>query len=305
MPDAIENPKQEVVHSVPALPTRADDAHKGSCGRILIAGGSRGMAGAPCLAARAALRGGAGLVKVAVPCGIWDIVAIKLDECLTAGLPETANDGLSTRALKPLNVYVEWADVVVLGPGLGVAKQTVAFLRQAVDAIAKPHVLDADGLNAFHSGHVKMLGAIQKRLAPRPLILTPHPGEMARLLQTTVQDVQSRRQEAALDCAQRTHGIVILKGAGTIVTDGTRIFINKTGNSGMASGGTGDVLAGLLGALLGQGMNGFEAACLGVCLHGLAGDLAAKRLGRWSLIANDLIDELPNAFLRWQQKNME
>lgn len=287
--------KPLTVPVLPLLPHRPLDAHKGACGKLLIVGGSRGMAGAVCLAARAAGRSGAGLVKAAVPESIWDIVATKLDEALTDGWPATRGGGLSEKALDPLLESAAWADVVVLGPGLGTDTQTAAVVRAAVRQVTKPLVLDADGLNAF-AGRVGSLEQAQASLKDRALVLTPHPGEMARLLGQSVQDVQSDREGVARACARDAKAVVLLKGSGTIVTDATRRYVNRTGNPGMATGGSGDVLAGLLGALIGQGLSAYEAACLAAHLHGRAGDLAAKRLTQWSLVAGDLVDELPNAF---------
>ncbi|HEY3324910.1 MAG TPA: NAD(P)H-hydrate dehydratase [Planctomycetota bacterium] len=288
------------VTTIPALPARAPDANKGDCGRVLIVGGSRGMAGAPCLAARAAYRGGAGLVRVCVPMCIWDVVATKLDECTTFGLPST-KDGTFEWLGK---IYMEdatWNDVTILGPGISTrSSQTIDEVRGCACKIDSALVLDADGLNAFPNKRLGELGeARAKRKKQKALVITPHPGEMARLLRISISTVQRKREETALKCQKLTHGgVVVLKGAGTVVTDGKRMYVNNTGNPGMATGGTGDVLSGLIGALIGQGMSGFDAACLGVYLHGLAGDLAAARLGIWSLIAGDLIDELPNAFQR-------
>lgn len=308
--------------ALPGLPSRPRDAHKGDFGRVLIVGGSRGMAGAPCLAARAAYRGGAGLVKVAVPESLWDVVAVKLDEALTAGLPETPLGTLSHSALEPLLELAGWADVVVLGPGASTNPETAELMRQAIANIARPVVLDADGLNAF-SGcrgaaaaapsaaaleaparapdmrRVFELGAAQEALGDRPLVLTPHPGEMARLLGTSIQSVQEDRRRAARECVLASQAIVVLKGADTLVADGKRVFVNTTGNPGMASGGTGDVLVGLLAALIGQGLEPFDASCLAAHLHGLAGDVAAQRLGVWSLVAGDLLEALPAAMLKY------
>lgn len=316
--------------SIP-LPERREDANKGDFGKLLIVGGSRGMAGAVCLAARAAGRSGSGLVKVAAPEPIWDVVATKLDEAITMGLPATRNGSFAEKALDALLEATEWADVVVLGPGLGTDRQTVAVVREATRRITKPLVLDADGLNAFAS-RVGQLGRMRNALKDRPLVLTPHPGEMARLLSgswetplrkqkkakrgpprtrraprldsktgsLTPKHVQADRDGAARTCARAAKAVVLLKGAGTIVTDGRRRYVNKTGNPGMATGGSGDVLAGLLGSLIGQGMDAYEATCLAAHLHGFAGDLAARRLTEWSLVAGDLIDELPNAFYAYQ-----
>jgi NAD(P)H-hydrate epimerase len=275
---------------------------------VLIAGGSRGMIGAPCLAARAAYRGGAGLVKLAVPESLWDLAAVKLDETLTAGLPETPLGTFSQSALEPLLELAAWADVVVLGPGLSAHPETARLTRLALARINRPVVLDADGLNAFAAigsaqpdarGPLGQLAAAQAALPRRPLILTPHPGEMARLLATSPQAVQRNRPKAARECARAARAVVVLKGAGTLVADGKRLFVNPTGNPGMASGGTGDVLAGLLAALIGQKLAPYAAACLAVYLHGLAGDLAARRLGLWSVTAGDVLAALPAAFLEY------
>jgi NAD(P)H-hydrate epimerase len=291
------------VATLPRLPTRARDANKGDCGRVLIVGGSRGMAGAPCLAARGAYRGGAGLVRVVVPATIQDIVAAKLDECLVDGLKKTNSGVFSHMALRRLNDLQEWADVIVMGPGMTQAESAVRLVLRAVAAFDKPFVLDADALNAFAGARLKSLAAAQRRWLGRMLVLTPHPGEMARLLSCTPRDIQADRPKAALALAQRVNAVVVLKGAGTLVSDGKRLYENRTGNPGMATGGTGDVLAGLIGALIGQGMAAFDAACLGAHLHGLAGDLAARRLGMWSLMAGDVAEELPHAFVTYAEKH--
>jgi hydroxyethylthiazole kinase-like uncharacterized protein yjeF len=282
----------EQIKSIPALPRRTLHANKGDCGKVLVVGGSRGMSGAPCLAAKAAYRSGAGLVRVAVPESIWDIVAANILEILSVGIAETKTGAASKRAKKTLLEAAIWADAVVLGPGMTQADETQALIRLLVAEIDKPLVLDADGLNAF-SGDLAGL----KRKSKAPLVLTPHPGEMARLLKMKIPDIQGDRVAAVTAAAAVTGAVVILKGANTLVCDGARLYENKTGNPGMATGGTGDVLSGLIGGLIGQGLPAFDAAVLGVFLHGTAGDLAAKRLGVWSLLAGDLIDELPNAFL--------
>jgi len=288
------------IRTVPALPDRKKDAHKGDCGRVLIVGGCRGMAGAPCLAAQAAYRAGAGLVKVAVPESIWNIVAAKLDECTTTGLPETRHGAFSRQAAKNIQALAAEANVVVCGPGLSAAPDAPSVAREVVRDIERALVLDADGLNAFVGAHLNKLSAAQKRHGGRTLVLTPHPGEAARLLDTTTGRIQQDRRRAALELCRRAgpDAVVVLKGAGTIVADAKRIHVNTTGNPGMATGGTGDVLSGVIGALLGQGMNGFDAAVLGVYLHGLAGDLTAKRLGEWSLMAGDLLEDLPRAIVK-------
>ena len=259
------------------------------------------MAGAPCLAARGAYRSGAGLVRVFVPESIWDIAAIKLDECTTAGLPETSSGTFKNLA----RIWTEepaWCHAAVLGPGIGSGNAaTMAEVRRCATLFPQALVLDADGLNAFSDKRLSELGeARRKRKALRPLVLTPHPGEMARLLKISIERVQNDRQRAAIECQKLTHGgVILLKGEGTIVTDGRRVYVNKTGNPGMATGGTGDVLSGMIAALIGQHMDAFDAACLGAFLHGRAGDLTARRLGQHSMMAGDLLQELPNAFLSY------
>jgi len=280
----------------PPFPPRKLDGHKGDFGRVLVTGGSRGMAGAPCLAARAALRGGAGLVKAAVPDCVWDVAMLKLDECTTVGLPSHLG-AFSKRAVEPWLEHLDEADIGVLGPGLSQHGEVLEFVRLALPQSKKPLVLDADGLNAF-AGNLAGLGKAQKTRGAG-LVLTPHAGEMARLLGRSAQAVQQNRNAAACEAARLSHTVVVLKGAGTLVTDGERLYQNKTGNPGMATGGTGDVLSGLIAALIGQHMDTFEAACLGVYLHGLAGDLAAKELSEPGMIAGDLLAYLPPAIKRY------
>lgn len=283
---------------VPPLPTRGHDANKGDCGKILVVGGSRGMAGAPCLAARAAFRSGAGLVLVVVPGSIWDVAAAKLDESQTRGLGGRHDEAFKDDAAAELLNISQWADVVVMGPGMTQLPGPVKAIREFIDQCEKPIVLDADGLNAFGSGRIESIFAAQKKNSRREMVLTPHPGEMARLLNLSTRGVQDDRRQAVMACAELTSAVALLKGAETLVCDGKHLYVNRTGNPGMATGGSGDVLSGIIGALMGQGMPAFEAACLGAHLHGLAGDMAAARLGCWSLIASDIIEELPAAFMK-------
>jgi len=290
------------IKQIPRLPQRAAQSNKGDFGRVLVIAGSRGMAGAACLAARAAYRGGAGLVRLAVPESIWDIVAIKTDECLTLGLPETKRGSISYKAWKDLAESLEWADVIVAGPGLTQDESTVELILRLVEQTPKALVLDADALNAIAADQTKTLRRAQEGAhAARQVLLTPHPGEMGRLCGKPTKDVQTDRAGTVLEVAQTTHAVVVLKGAGTLVSDGARLYENTTGNAGMAKGGTGDVLAGLAGALVAQKMSAFDAGCLSVYLHGMAGDLAAARLSQWSMLASDLLEELPNAFLNFSK----
>jgi ADP-dependent NAD(P)H-hydrate dehydratase len=277
-----------VVVDVPRLPPRAADAHKGTFGKVLVVAGSVGMSGAAVLAGTAALRGGAGLVQVATSAG--PLVAAAQPCLMTAWLPADEKGRLAAAALPELLALAEEATAVVLGPGLGQSPDLSMMVPALLGQVARPVVLDADGLNAVGS-HTELLN---RREAPT--VLTPHPGEFARLTGQDTKAVQADRRAAALAFARQHRAVLVLKGAGTIVTDGGRIYQNTTGNPGMATGGTGDVLAGLLGALLAQGVEAFDAAVLGVYLHGRAGDLARDAVGEASLIATDLLDHLPAAF---------
>jgi ADP-dependent NAD(P)H-hydrate dehydratase len=283
-------PPPLLVTDVPRLSPRPLDANKGTFGRVLVVAGSRGMSGAAVLCASAALRGGAGLVRLAVPEGILPIVAAANPCYTTAPLPQDVHGRLSGSALPELLELVRGNSVAELGPGLGQSAELGDMLAFVLEQTTTPLVLDADALNVLAG----RLGALRKHRGP--IVLTPHPGEFARLLGCDIPTVQARRQELAADFAH-THGVVvILKGHGTIVTDGRRVYVNTTGNPGMATGGTGDVLGGLVAALLGQPLEPFAAAQLGVYLHGRAGDLAREQLGEVSLIASDLLEFLPRAF---------
>jgi NAD(P)H-hydrate epimerase len=285
-----EPPGLLLIDKVPRLPPRPRDAHKGTFGKVLIVAGSTGMSGAAVLAGTAALRGGAGLVQVAVPEPILGIVASSQPCYLTAPLPADDQGRLALPALGVLSRLVESANAVVAGPGLGQSDDVAAAVSELL-AAQVPLILDADALN--------VLAGRLDRLAGRsaPLILTPHPGEFARLDGGDTAAVQAHRQERALAFAARHHVILVLKRASTIVTDGRRLYTNTTGNPGMATGGTGDVLSGLLGALLaGRALEPFDAVVLAVYLHGLAGDLARDELGETALIAADLLSYLPRAW---------
>ena len=249
---------------------------------MIIVGGSRGMTGAVALAGLGALRGGAGLVYLAVPQGVQPTVASLEPAYLTIPLPDESNGRLSREAQLPLAEALAGQTAVAVGPGLGRSDGLDDLVRWLYTTVELPMVVDADGLNALAT----MPDALAH--APAPRILTPHPGEFARLIDGDVKTVQKDREKAATEFASQ-HGLVlVLKGHRTIITDGNRLAVNTTGNSGMATGGTGDVLTGLVTALLGQQMDAFEAAQLGVYLHGLAGDLAAKELSKPALIASDL-----------------
>jgi NAD(P)H-hydrate epimerase len=277
---------------LPELPPRAASAHKGDFGRVLVVAGARGMAGAAALAGDAALRSGAGLVTLAVPRSLYPIVAVKVTCCTTHPLPETAAGTLSERAAGTLLDLAQGFDVVALGPGLGRHPGTWRLARRLAAELGKPTVIDADALNALAEAPECL------RAAPAPRVLTPHPGEMARLAHSTADEVQTARRKVAAGFARRYRAVVLLKGHGTVVTDGARVRINATGNPGMATGGAGDVLTGVIAALIAQGLSPFDAALLGAHVHGLAGDLAVKEFGQVSLIATDILNALPTAFKR-------
>ncbi len=285
----------ETLTALPKLAPRAADSNKGHFGRVLVVAGSRGMSGAAILCASAALRTGAGLVKVAVPAEILPIVAAGNPCYTTVALPHDTEGRIASSAFAVLTQLAEGHDVIALGPGLDRGPELSELVMELAAKVGKPMVIDADGLNAF-AGQAERL-----RCDAYPRIVTPHPGEFARLLQTDVKTVQAQRRDLAVEFAGRQNCIVVLKGHGTIVTDGQRIYQNATGNPGMATGGTGDVLTGVIAALLGQQLPAFEAAQLGVYLHGLAGDLARDQIGGISLVATDLLDFLPPAVRQVQE----
>lgn len=274
--------------NLPSWPERPRAAHKGTTGRVVIVAGSPGMSGAAVLAARGALRAGAGLVTVACPESLLATVDGAVTCALTRPLPE--RDGrLGPWSRDALVAACEGADAIAVGPGLGANRATAHLLRAWLPTLRAPLVLDADGLNAF-AGRRDRLTALAA-----PVVLTPHPGEAARLLASSSGAIQADRPAAARALAQDLPGAALLKGAGTLVSDGVRLFENATGNSGMASGGMGDVLTGVIATLLAQGLAPFEAACLGALVHGRAGDIAASRTGRHALLATDLLGALGEA----------
>lgn len=280
----------ERITQLPVLGPRPADSNKGTFGRVLVIAGSQGMSGAAVLCGSAALRGGAGLVYLAVPRDLLPIVAAANPCYLTAPLPHDEHGQLADAAEAELLALAQGKDVIALGPGLGRSPALTGLVLGLLAKLPVPVVLDADGLNALE----QQTGCLRNR--PAPTILTPHPGEFARLLGTDTATVQGQRQGLAVRFAA-DHGVVlVLKGHGTVVTDGRRVYHNTTGNPGMATGGTGDVLTGLIAALHGQGLEPFAAAQLGTHLHGLAGDLARDELGEVSLIASDLLHYLPRAF---------
>jgi ADP-dependent NAD(P)H-hydrate dehydratase len=278
----------QVVTEIPRLAPRAPDSNKGTFGRVLVVAGSRGMSGAAILCASAALRGGAGLVRVAVPRDVLPIVAAGNPCYMTAPLPQDAEGRLDSSAANELLALARGNDVVAIGPGLGRSSAMTALLSTVLEHLQAPLVLDADGLNAFVQNPTQLR-------RPAPLVLTPHPGEFSRLLNLDIATVQAHRRELASAFAAENGLVLLLKGHRTVVTDGKRIYENTTGNPGMATAGSGDVLTGLVAALLAQGLEPFAAAQLGAHVHGLAGDLAKADHGEVGMIASDLVERLPRA----------
>jgi ADP-dependent NAD(P)H-hydrate dehydratase len=283
----------ETIKDVPKLKPRAADAHKGDFGKVCIIGGCIGMSGAPALVGRAALRAGAGLVRVAVPKSVLPIVASIEPSYTTIPLPEDSAGRISAKAISAILDAVSDNDCVAFGPGIGISGAIQSILQTLLEQDGLRLIIDADGLNNL--AKMKNWPAGLKA----DLILTPHPGEIKRLWSGLLREqLPSDRNEQAAKLAQRTKSVVVLKGAGTVVTDGQKVYINKTGNPGMATAGSGDCLTGVITALMGQGLNNFDAAVLGVYIHGLAGDIAAQELGQVSLTAVDIIESLPQALLK-------
>jgi NAD(P)H-hydrate epimerase len=274
------------VRDIPRPPARPIDAHKGTAGLVLIVAGSRGMAGAAALAGNAALRSGAGLVKIATANAALDTVAGLAPCCTTAPLPD---DGASvSREAAPIVLKLaEGWQAIGMGPGMGQTEGVSGVVLAILAHTTIPVVLDADGLNVLGK-HAQSV--FRDRRAP--LIVTPHPGEAARLLGATAKEIQADREAAAARLAA-LGAVAVLKGAGTVVCDGERMYVNTTGNPGMATAGAGDVLTGLVTALVAAGMAPFDAAVLGVWAHGRAGDMAAERWGILGLTALDILNCVP------------
>jgi len=283
------------------LPTlllhRKPNAHKGNFGHIFILAGSERFSGAAVLCSESAMRSGAGLVTLGIPKSLNSaIIKIKPKEVMTFPLPETSDGTLSPSGYKKIKDFVKNTDVLVVGPGLTQNKSTQGLVRKVISKIAKPMVIDADGLNAL-VGHLETLSAIRYPLSAK--ILTPHPGEMAKLMGISIKKVQADRKDITKKFTKDYKVTVVLKGYNTVVADyHGNLYINKTGNPGMATAGSGDVLTGMIAAFLAQGLNQFEASKYAVYLHGLTGDLAAREKTQIGMIASDIIDKIPEAIKR-------
>ena len=272
---------------------RKPSSHKGSFGHLLVLAGSEGMTGAASLAALASLRVGAGLVTLGIPKSLNQILEIKLTEVMTLPLDETPQKTLSLKAFGKIKEFAQKSRAVAVGPGISTNDSTKQLVKLLVKELEVPIILDADGISAF-AGEISFL-----RQRRAPLIITPHPGEMGRLLQLPPDKIQNDRIKAATALAKETGKVVVLKGARTIIADREgETWINPTGNPGMASGGTGDVLMGMIAGLMVQEIPPLLAARTGVYLHGLAGDIATRKRGELSLVAHDIIESLPEAIRR-------
>ncbi|TVQ01293.1 MAG: NAD(P)H-hydrate dehydratase [Planctomycetaceae bacterium] len=273
----------------PGLPERAARSHKGDHGRVLLVGGARGMSGAIALAAMSALRTGSGLVSAFVPSRCLETVA-SFEPCLmTVAAPDDAHGHFGMHAAESLALSIGRYDAIGVGPGMGLGAGSLRLVRLLADSTKVARVFDADALN--------LVAGTAGLTVRGPAVMTPHPGELERLT-----GVSPRDREAQIDAARELAGrlgvVVVLKGAGTVITDGRVQRVNGTGNAGMATGGSGDCLTGIITSLLGQGLSPLDAATVGTHLHGLAGDLAASTLGQPGLIASDLLHHLPPALLR-------
>jgi NAD(P)H-hydrate epimerase len=293
------------VKKLPELTPRKKNTHKGSYGRVLVLAGSPGMTGAAYLCSKAALRSGSGIVTLGIPESLNPIMEVKLTCVMTYPLPETKASTLSNKGRKEILKLCETHDVVALGPGLSQHPETRELILWLLKNIDRAMVIDADGLNAL-TNNVNVLHKIKQNV-----VLTPHPGEMSRLTGLrSAKDVQKERLNTAtqfVKSIQKKSGgkrklVLVLKGDKTIVADYGRTYVNRTGNPGMATAGVGDVLTGIIVSLTGQGLDVFSASQLGVYIHGLAGDIAAKKKGELSMIASDIIDCLPDAFIKYKKE---
>lgn len=276
-----------VKHNMPARP---DDANKGTMGTLLNISGSYSMAGAAILSSLSALKSGVGLLKVALPQSIYSIVASAVYEAVFIPVVDSENGTLDINSIDYLLDIANHSSAVMLGCGLKLCDDTVRFVRAFVPACTTPMLIDADGINAL-SANIDVLKDTSSKV-----ILTPHPKEMSRLTGLSVDYINTNRVEVAESFAREYSVIVVLKGRDTVVTDGIKTYINPTGNSGMAKGGSGDVLSGIIGSLMAQGVGAFESACVGVYVHGLSGDIASKQLSKIAMLPRDIVEYLPQAF---------
>jgi len=271
---------------------RKSDSNKGDFGRALIVAGSYGMCGAAILAAKGCLRSGVGTLRVALPDNIYPIAASTVPESMFIPLKPSASGGIDSSALKVVSGLAAQSAAVLVGCGMQNTEDTRAIVSGLLDVQGIPLIIDADGINSV-SDDIDLL-----RNSPAQVVLTPHPGEMSRLTKTSIADIQSNRREIAARFAAETGAVVLLKGKNTVIASPNgEAHINPTGNPGMATGGSGDLLAGILLSLICQGLSLFDASVCAAYIHGAAGDAASARLSQHSMLPSDMIDELPGVFL--------
>ncbi|HNX68086.1 MAG TPA: NAD(P)H-hydrate dehydratase [Candidatus Omnitrophota bacterium] len=281
------------IHAIAKKLKRPAISHKGDFGRVFVLAGSRGMTGAANLAGMSALRAGAGLVTVGVPDAVYLIIAKRDSELMIRPLPSTSKGTLSLQGFPEIRRFCHTQNVLAIGPGLSQHLTTQKLIRKVLQETETPVVIDADGLNAL-KGHLKIL---EGEKVPGPFVLTPHPGEFIRMFGGKLDGSDALRKDRAVKVARDYGVVVVLKGHRTVVASPSgEVYVNTTGNPGMATAGSGDVLTGVIAALIGQGLSCYEAACLGVHAHGLAGDIASGKIGQVGLVAGDLLRFLPDAF---------
>ncbi|MBI3813767.1 MAG: NAD(P)H-hydrate dehydratase [Nitrospinae bacterium] len=282
------------------LPKRRPDTHKGTYGHLIVVAGSKGKGGAAAMASISALRAGAGLVTLALPECLNTSFETRIPEVMTLPLPDTKDGTIDKSASKILLKFLEGKSAVLIGPGITTNPSTSSFVKKIIKEIGCPLLIDADGLNIV-ADEIEIL---KKRASP--VIVTPHPGEMARMLNTTSKEIQANRIESGRKLAVKYRLYVILKGARTVIAapDGD-VYINPTGNPGMATAGTGDVLSGIIAGFLCQGLSAKDSSILGVYLHGMAGDIAADKLSQTALIAGDLLKYFPEAVKKIEKQRPE
>lgn len=271
---------------------RDPDSHKGTYGRVLVLAGSEGFTGAAYLAATGAARSGAGLVTLGVPRSILDVLASKHTCVMTKAFSETSARSFDEKAAEEVLDYAEPFDAVALGPGLSTHQSTARFVARLTRKLEKPLVIDADGINCL----ARDVDALSDRQGVT--VLTPHPGELKRLIGS---DPSRHTEEHFREFATRFGNVLVIKRHRTLVTCGKRVYVNSTGNPGMATGGTGDVLTGVIAGFLARGIEAFTAAASAVCLHGMAGDAAAEKFTEEGMIATDLIDSLGEAWKKYTE----
>lgn len=277
------------------MPVRPDDANKGVMGTMLNISGSYAMAGACILSSLSALKSGVGLLKVALPQSIYPIVASSVYEAVFVPVSEKDADTVDISSLDYLLNISKSANSVLLGCGLKCCEKTVEFVNAFLPACTTPVLLDADGINGV-SKNIDILKSVEN-----DVILTPHPKEFSRLTKLSVEEILSDREGVAKAFAKEYGVTLVIKGKDTIITNGEQTFVNHTGNSGMAKGGSGDVLSGIIASLVAQKVDAFDAACLGVFVHGLAGDLAAEKLSKTAMLPSDIISYLPQAYKKIEE----